>query len=38
MRAHPDDMRAVACDDLGSDADVDTAEDLRRLVEDGLRP
>lgn len=37
MRAHPDDVLAVACDDLGSDVDVDTREDLVRLTE-GERP
>jgi nicotine blue oxidoreductase len=36
MRAHPDHVLAVACDDLGGDVDIDTAEDLARVVE-GLR-
>jgi CTP:molybdopterin cytidylyltransferase MocA len=36
MRAHPDQVLAVACDDLGGDVDIDTAEDLARVVE-GLR-
>jgi CTP:molybdopterin cytidylyltransferase MocA len=31
MRAHPEQVVAVACDDLGSDIDVDTAQDLARL-------
>jgi nicotine blue oxidoreductase len=41
MRQHPARVRVVACDDLGSDADVDTPEDLSRLVggtEMGHRP
>ena len=33
MRAHPDKVEVVACDDLGVDDDIDTAEDLARLVE-----
>jgi len=33
MRAHPDDVLAVACDDLGGDLDIDTADDLARLAE-----
>lgn len=36
MRAHPEQVLAVACDDLGGDADIDTADDLAR-VEEGLR-
>ena len=32
MRQHANEVRVVACDDLGSDADVDTPEDLSRLV------
>jgi CTP:molybdopterin cytidylyltransferase MocA len=31
MRAHPEHVQAVACDDLGSDVDIDTREDLIRL-------
>lgn len=34
LRAHPDDVLAVACDDLGSDIDIDTPDDLLRLAED----
>lgn len=34
LRAHPDRVVAVRCDDIGSDADIDTREDLDRLVED----
>ena len=34
LRAHPDDVLAVACDDLGSDMDIDTPADLHRLAED----
>ena len=33
MRAHPDEVLAVACDDLGDDLDIDTADDLARLAE-----
>jgi len=33
MRGHPDDVEVVACDDLGVDDDIDTVEDLTRLVE-----
>lgn len=39
MRAHPEQVLAVACDDLGGDVDVDTADDLRRVTggaEEGL--
>lgn len=32
MRAHAADVEVVACDDLGVDDDIDTAEDLARLV------
>ena len=32
MRAHPHSVEVVACDDLGVDDDIDTAEDLARLV------
>jgi CTP:molybdopterin cytidylyltransferase MocA len=32
IRAHPERVQAVACDDLGSDDDIDTPEDLIRLV------
>jgi len=31
MRAHPERVQVVACDDLGSDDDIDTREDLIRL-------
>jgi CTP:molybdopterin cytidylyltransferase MocA len=34
MRAHPEHVQVVACDDLGSDDDIDTPGDLTRLVED----
>ena len=34
LRAHPDEVLAVACDDLGSDIDIDTPDDLLRLAED----
>lgn len=30
LRAHADQVTVVACDDLGSDADIDTAADLER--------
>ena len=33
IRAHPDQVLAVACDDLGGDIDIDTADDLARIVE-----
>ena len=33
IRAHPHRVEVVACDDLGVDDDIDTAEDLARLVE-----
>jgi len=33
MRAHPETVQAVACDDLGSDDDIDTPQDLTRLEE-----
>jgi CTP:molybdopterin cytidylyltransferase MocA len=33
MRAHPERVQVVACDDLGSDDDIDTREDLIRLEE-----
>jgi len=33
IRAHPDQVLAVACDDLGGDIDIDTAADLARLAE-----
>lgn len=32
LRAHADDVRLVACDDLGSDIDIDTRADLQRLT------
>ena len=31
MRQHPNDVQVVACDDLGSDEDIDTADDLARF-------
>jgi CTP:molybdopterin cytidylyltransferase MocA len=31
MRAHPDQVQAIACDGLGVDDDVDTPEDLERV-------
>jgi CTP:molybdopterin cytidylyltransferase MocA len=31
LRTHPEDVRAIACDDLGSDIDIDTPADLDRL-------
>lgn len=34
MRAHPEQVRVIACDDLGDDDDVDTPEDLSRLGGD----
>jgi nicotine blue oxidoreductase len=34
LRAHPDEVVEVACDDLGSAIDIDTPDDLTRLVED----
>lgn len=34
LRAHPDAVVEVACDDLGSDADIDTLDDLTHLLED----
>jgi CTP:molybdopterin cytidylyltransferase MocA len=34
LRAHADDIRQVACDDLGSAADIDTPADLTQLLED----
>jgi CTP:molybdopterin cytidylyltransferase MocA len=33
LRAHPAEVVPVACDDLGTPADVDTRDDLDRLVE-----
>jgi CTP:molybdopterin cytidylyltransferase MocA len=35
MRAHPDQVVGIACDDLGDDHDVDTPEDLSRLGGSG---
>lgn len=32
MRAHPDHVQVVACDDLGGDDDIDTVEDLGRVL------
>jgi CTP:molybdopterin cytidylyltransferase MocA len=37
MREHPDRVQVVACDDLGSDDDVDTVEDLDRFRQHPLR-
>jgi CTP:molybdopterin cytidylyltransferase MocA len=34
LRAHPEGVVAIGCDDIASDADIDTREDLDRLVED----
>ena len=34
IRAHPDQVLAVACDDLGGDIDIDTEADLARLRKD----
>jgi CTP:molybdopterin cytidylyltransferase MocA len=31
MRAHPESVEVIACDDLGNDDDIDTADDLARL-------
>jgi CTP:molybdopterin cytidylyltransferase MocA len=31
MRQHPEQVRVVACDDLGSDVDIDIPDDLTRL-------
>lgn len=33
IRAHPEQVLAVACDDLGGDIDIDTVEDLARVEE-----
>jgi CTP:molybdopterin cytidylyltransferase MocA len=33
MRAHPDRVHVVACDDLGGDDDIDTPEDLSRVLK-----
>ena len=33
MRAHPDGVQVVACDDLGSDDDIDTVDDLGRVLK-----
>ena len=33
LRRHPELVTRVACDGVGAPADVDTAEDLRRLEE-----
>jgi len=37
MRAHPDQVLAVACDDLGGDVDIDTAEDLAAVEEGQMK-
>lgn len=34
LREHPDVVVEIACDDLGSSADIDTPSDLTRLQED----
>jgi nicotine blue oxidoreductase len=34
LRAHPEVVAEVACDDLGSHDDIDTPDDLNRLQED----
>ena len=34
MRTHPGDVDLVACDDLGSDDDIDTPDDLTRMLDD----
>ena len=34
LRAHSEQVVAIGCDDIASDADIDTREDLDRLVED----
>lgn len=33
MRTHPEDVNVVACDDLGDDDDIDTADDLSRAEQ-----
>lgn len=37
LRSHPEQVTAVACDDVGSSEDIDTAADLRRLSMAGRR-
>lgn len=37
LDAHPDEVVLVACDDLGSDLDIDTADDLDRLAHDSAK-
>ena len=37
LDAHPDDVVLVACDDLGSDLDIDTTDDLHRLTHDSAK-
>jgi CTP:molybdopterin cytidylyltransferase MocA len=34
LRAHPEDVTIVACDDLGDAVDIDTDADLTQLLED----
>jgi CTP:molybdopterin cytidylyltransferase MocA len=38
LRAHPDRVVTVRCDDTGSPADVDTPADLALLVQPSVRP
>ena len=37
LDTHPDDVLLVACDDLGSDIDIDTPLDLDRLTHDSAK-
>jgi CTP:molybdopterin cytidylyltransferase MocA len=37
MRAHPEQVLAVACDDLGGDIDIDTVEDLAAVEEGQMK-
>ena len=34
MRTHPEDVNVVACDDLGDDDDIDTPDDLTRILDE----